>query len=712
MTNSTLAELAFYECEVGTILLDASQNVILWNRWIEKATGIESTQATGKPLPEIFSEQQLSPRLLRSIDKAIDLGHSALLSQKLHKHPFPFYKNALDMENEERMLQMVYIKPLDIENGARHCLIQIFDVTETANREAALKELAREAQASAEQLRTREEELRSIFESTSDCVLTLDSSGQIQQFNTHCCRFFKFRSNKFSKKNINELLVELRKNRTEEESMSDLHSWSRRHEPVELTAIDSEGVPTQVDVSVSSLGTSDYVLVIRDITERKKAEAMLEQLAQYDSLTGLANRALLQDRLNHAINRSHRKIEKLAILFLDLDRFKVINDSLGHSIGDQLLQAVAKRLSYCVRKTDTVARLGGDEFVIILENIGTEVSANAIAEKITSSLKEPFNIGRHELYITGSIGIAIYPDSGVDADTLIRNADTAMYKVKDEGRNGFITYISDMNQKAQYLLELDADLRYALKKQQFSLYFQPLLDLEQKRIAGAEALIRWKHPIKGFISPADFIPVAEDSGIIWDLGDWVLGEACRFAKSMQRQLDGFTVAVNISPHQFKNPTLLDTVLKHVADHKIEPYNLDLELTEGLLMEQTEDTIRLLNNFSDRGFKISIDDFGTGYSSLAYLRKFSLDTLKIDQSFVADLPDDLDAMSISNAIIQLAHSLRLKVIAEGVETPEQLAFLKGKGCEYLQGYHIAKPMPAEEFYAWLKDFSAEGFIQSS
>ncbi|MHB1358962.1 MAG: bifunctional diguanylate cyclase/phosphodiesterase [Rhodocyclaceae bacterium] len=422
----------------------------------------------------------------------------------------------------------------------------------------------------------------------------------------------------------------------------------------------------------------------------------IRQLAWYDSLTGLPNRALLQDRLGVATAGALRDKETLATLFLDLDQFKNINDSLGHAIGDRLLQQVALRIADCVRTSDTVARLGGDEFVIIMPNIRAPADAAFLAEKILAAVARPYVIDGHELYITPSIGIAICPEDGCDFESLIQHADAAMYLAKEHGRNNYQYFTAALNARAVERLSLESALRGALERRELSLHYQPQINLASGAIIGVEALLRWRHPVLGWVAPDRFIPVAEDSGLIVPIGAWVLQEACRQARAWQAAgLAPLLMAVNVSGVQFHQADLAETVRDILAEHGLAAASLEIEVTESVLMKSADSAVEILRKFREMGVRLAIDDFGTGYSSLSYLKRFPIDKLKIDRSFVSDITTDPDDAAIASAIIAMAHRLRLKVIAEGVETPGHLGFLLQEGCDEAQGYHYSKPLPPDD-----------------
>ncbi len=441
----------------------------------------------------------------------------------------------------------------------------------------------------------------------------------------------------------------------------------------------------------------DAVLVLaHDITQRKLAEERLTFLAHHDGLTDLPNRPLFMDRLNQALARVKWHQRLVAVLFLDLDHFKRINDSLGHDMGDLLLKAVAERLSSCVRAGDTVARIGGDEFTIVLADVAQAEDVPKVGQKIIDTISRPFSLMGQEFFITISMGISIFPNDGQDAQILVKNAYAAMYRAKEQGRNHYQYYSPAMNVRTLERLALESNLRHALARKELLLYYQPRVDLETGRITGVEALLRWQYPDLGLVSPSQFVPLAEETGLIIPIGEWVLRTACAQNKLWQSMgLSPVRVAVNLSARQFEQRNLVETIGRVIKETGLDPNYLELELTEGLIMKNPEITIATLRSLHEMGIQVSIDDFGTGYSSLSYLKRFPIHALKIDQSFVRDIIIDPDGTVIVTAIILLAHSLKLKVIAEGVETQDQLDFVRSLKCHEIQGYFFSKPLPSEE-----------------
>ena len=464
---------------------------------------------------------------------------------------------------------------------------------------------------------------------------------------------------------------------------------------------DQEWIWSLEDVTAEHEGR-ELLKSSRDALERAVAErtAELEQanararhLADHDPLTGLPNRRLLEDRLTQALALSYRNRKQTAVMFVDLDRFKAINDSLGHAVGDLLLKEVAQRLVKQLRVGDTICRIGGDEFVVVLPEIKRSEDAAGVAQKVLDQLSQPVIAEERELIVTPSIGIAVFPDDGRDAETLIRNSDAAMYHAKELGRANYQFFTAEMNQAASRRLALEADLRRALGRDELRVYYQPIVHGRSGRIAAHEALVRWQHPERGLIAPAEFIHLAEETGMILKLGEWVLRQACRWATFIGVER-GLPVSVNLSPRQFNDPRLVQTVAAALHETGLPARLLQLEITETTAMQHTDVTLATLNRLKELGVSIAIDDFGTGYSSLSYLKRFPVDKLKIDRSFTSELPGDPDQCAIVSAIIALAHALQLQVIAEGVETQAQRAFLKSCGCDYMQGYLTGMPLDAD------------------
>jgi diguanylate cyclase (GGDEF)-like protein/PAS domain S-box-containing protein len=461
------------------------------------------------------------------------------------------------------------------------------------------------------------------------------------------------------------------------------------------------------DVSLTLVQGEWLVCIVRDITEQKQKEALLARIAYYDALTGLPNRLLFNESVGRAMSDVRDRKRFLAIMFIDLDRFKTINDTLGHNTGDSLIHSVAQRLKSCVLKDDVVTRFGGDEFIILFPNLVRVQDAAALAQKIIRALSRSFVLEGRELFITASIGISIYPMDGDDIETLVKNADCAMYFAKEQGRNNYQFYTTSMNAKGLEMLALENSLRKAVERQEFVLYYQPQVALETGKISGVEALLRWRHPQWGILPPKEFIALAEETGIIVPLGKWMMHAAC--AQIRKWQTAGLTsgrLAVNLSMRQFRDKALIETINNMLKETGLDPTQLELELTESIIMQDPAATIATLRELSATGIHLAIDDFGTGYSSLNYLKYLPLSRLKIAQAFVSGIVMDPNDKAIAKAIIALAHNLNMKVIAEGVETVEQLEFFRTHKCDEVQGYLFSEPLPAEEFERILRKQSTE------
>jgi diguanylate cyclase (GGDEF)-like protein/PAS domain S-box-containing protein len=482
---------------------------------------------------------------------------------------------------------------------------------------------------------------------------------------------------------------------------------STMHLPPNCTLIRRDGFEIPIEDSVAPIHdrggqATGAVIVFRDVSAAHDMAVQMTHSAQHDFLTGLPNRMLLNDRVNQAIALAGRRRNRVAVLCLDLDNFKHINDSLGHPIGDKLLQSVAKRLLDGVRDSDTVSRQGGDEFVVLLSDLAQPEDAIISMNRILMMLAAPHFIGQHDLCVTASIGISVYPDDGLNAETLIKNADTAVHQAKENGRRGYQFFKPAMNVRAVERQSIEESLRHALERREFTLHYQPKIDLRTGAINGAEALIRWTHPARGLVSPAQFIPIAEECGLILPIGKWVLRQACMQAREwVDAGLPMITMAVNISAMEFRDDNFLDGVFAVLQETGLDPRSLELELTERVLITRPESTASVLQTLRTRGVQIAVDDFGTGYSSLSYLTKFPIDALKIDQSFVRQITDTPAETSIVTAVISMGRSLKLRVVAEGVETQEELAFLHAHHCDEAQGYFFSRPIAPQQFAKLLK-----------
>lgn len=570
---------------------------------------------------------------------------------------------------------------------------------------ARLYQKAQQAVAVTEQTlklhRDAEERFRLLVDGVKDyAIIMLDAQGQIASWNTGAERILGFKDDEIIGNHVS-CFYGPEANRGQ--SLRDLElAIAEGRFKTESSRFRKDGTPFIASIVITPLYGDNGILrgfstVMGDVTEHYQAAQKIQYLAQHDTLTSLPNRALFSDRLLHAIHEADRHGHQLAVIFLDLDRFKLINDTLGHHVGDLLLQAVAQRLSGCIRKCDTLARWGGDEFTIILTELSGSEQAAGVARNIIDAFATSFTIGEHELFVTPSIGITLYPLDDRSPENLLKNADIAMYRAKDQGKNTFQFFQTEMNSRAYDRLTLEVALRHALARDELLLYYQPQIDIKSGKIVAAEALLRWRHPVLGLLPPAEFMPLVEETSLIVPIGKWVLETACMQMRHwLDLNLPPLRVAVNLSSRQFPQGDLVNTVNQVLSHTGLKPKMLELELTESQLMQNIQPSIAILRELSSIGVGLSIDDFGTGYSSLSYLKRFPIDTLKIDQSFVRDLTTDPDDAGIAAAIIVMAHTLGMKVVAEGVETVEQLDFLRERHCNGVQGFYFGRPIAPEEF----------------
>jgi diguanylate cyclase (GGDEF)-like protein/PAS domain S-box-containing protein len=556
-------------------------------------------------------------------------------------------------------------------------------------------------------LRDSEERNRTLFESARDVIYTVDQTGTLTSLNPAFETMTGWSRNDWIGKNFAPIVhpedlpeVVDRFQRLLQGGMADpeTHEWRVRTKSGDYLMGEFAPVPQVRDGKV--VGAIGFV---RDITERRKAEETIRRLAYHDALTGLPNRALFEDRLRLALAQAQRSRHMLAVMFLDLDRFKIVNDTLGHAAGDELLKDVAGDLSDVVRDCDTVARIGGDEFIFLLTGLGTAEDAIVVAERILARLRVPRLLAEKEFRVSTSIGITVFPRDGASAEDLLRSADTAMYRAKERGRDNYQFYTPSMEAGLLDRLSMENDLRRAIEREEMLVYYQPVMDIASGRIVGSEALLRWQHPDRGIVSPEEFIPLAEESGMITEIGEWVLRAACLQNKAWQRPgSEPLWVTVNVSARQLEREGLVLTVLKILRETGLPPQCLRLEITEGAMMKNVQFIIAMLEDLRDMGVGIAVDDFGTGYSSLSYLKRFPISTIKIDRSFVRDIVTDANDAAIVTTVITMAHNLHLKVVAEGVETEDQLEFLRRNGCDEFQGYLISQPVTAAEFEKMLPE----------
>lgn len=549
-----------------------------------------------------------------------------------------------------------------------------------------------------------EEALLGFINSTSDLIFCCNPDGTVIFSNQTCRDVFLLGQEEYGMRSLFDFFAPDAREVLRSKFANIKQESPAGHTELQLATrgLDARFVELSLFENSHGGGATAVWGVCRDITEKKIAQHELYKLAHHDMLTGLPNRVLLEDRLQQAKALSHRMKSSFAVLFLDLDRFKIINDTLGHSVGDELLRLVASRLKRTVRETDTVARIGGDEFIILLSHVNDRNDVSALADKILKTLIIPFKLRDHELFITTSLGISMCPEDGQDTEDIVKKADIAMYHAKATGRNNVQYYNNDMDQNASRRFVISNSLRRGLEQNEFRVFYQPKVDIATGQIVAMEALVRWEHPELGLLSPAEFIQLAEESGLIMQLGEWVLRESCM--QNVMWQSEGIRdlrVAVNLSGYQLQHTSLLATIRKVLDDTGMPPEHLELEITESVIMQNADFAVSVLSEISELGIHISIDDFGTGYSSLAHLKRFSVNTLKIDKSFVREVDLSTTDAAIATAIIAMGNSLNLNVIAEGVETQSQFDFLKFNNCDQVQGFLFCRPLPPGELLELLR-----------
>jgi diguanylate cyclase (GGDEF)-like protein/PAS domain S-box-containing protein len=647
--------------------------------WIFQ-NGWQSTIANPQQLTGIY---QLMDRVSKALDRP---DHLALLRSQVQTQLFLF--DCLRADGRKIPIELRLVLVWDEQGSFEGVLGVGRDISQQRRAEKDLRMAA------------------TVFEHSTSAILITDPAGYIVQANEAFSRVSGYAVEQVLDQLPNMLTVDDQQEAHLRYVLKQLGQHSTWEGEVWLKRRNGEHYPAWVGITAVLDDEGDlasYVCFFSDISERKASEQRIHRLAYYDALTHLPNRSLFQDRLHTALQSAERQKSWVVLMFLDLDRFKPINDSLGHAAGDRMLKEMATRLLGCVADDDTVARMGGDEFTLLLQpRANREIALNRaihVAEQILASLVKPFVLEGREFFVTASIGIALSPQDGNELSQLMKNADTAMYHAKERGKNNFQFYQADMNASALERLELESDLRHALEQNEFVLYYQPQFSGDGKRLTGAEALLRWRHPRRGLVPPGDFIPVLEELGLVVDVGDWVISEACRQLKAWhQARVRVPKVSVNISARQFSDGQLGTRIATILKETGLPPACLELELTESILMREVSEAMQILAGLKNLGLSIAVDDFGTGYSSLNYLKQFPIDVLKIDRTFVDGLPSGEQDAQIARAIIAMAHSLNLAVIAEGVETHEQLDFLREHGCDEVQGYLFGRPMPASRFEA--------------
>ncbi len=566
----------------------------------------------------------------------------------------------------------------------------------------------------AEAVRTREERLKQILDTVVDAIITIDHKGIIQKFNKAAERMFGYRSGSVIGRNISILMPE--KEAAEHDGHMERYLADRQAHVIgigrEVTARRKDGSTFPVELALSEMifdGKSVFTGVLRDVTERKRAEEKLRFLALYDRLTNLPNRAYLNNYLTEILAQANHVDDRFAIIGVDIDRFKNVNDLFGHAFGDKILKIIAQRIREEIGEGDFLARAGGDEFAIVVDISRRPDHAENLAKRILEKLPEPLMVDSYELFVSATVGVVTFPEAGDEPGILLKNLETTKYHGKERGRNTCLLYSESIVTSHAEMLAMETELRKSFESKTFNLYFQPKIDISTGRVAGMEALLRWRHDEFGFVSPAKFVPVAEETGLIIELGNWVLETGCQQCVHwIENGFPDLKIAVNLSPRQFRDSGLVDRVRATLEKTGLPPEKLELEITESGLMDETENVVELLHRLKALGVSIAIDDFGTGYSSLSYLKRFPLDVLKIDQSFVRGIPHDQGDVSICSAIIAMAKSMRLNIVAEGVETPEQLAFLKSKNCDIVQGFGFSPPLNSKDFEEYLRE--ADEMIQ--
>ncbi len=712
-SNPELLEQAINEFDLGIIIIDAQFKVVLWNGWMVTHSGRAKQDVAGSKLLDICPELENS-RVFEAITNTLETGQPAIISNVLNRTPFALYPplSLSQLRPEQaRIQQAIKIVPISIASQANYCLVQINDVTASVKRERALEQQVKDRKLIEQKLSQE----RSLFIAGPTVVLTWRTKPkwQIDYISPNITLQFGYRTEQFTDSTLHfPDLIHADDVDVFLESLEGDKTKNQAHVEQEFRILDASGqyrwVYNLTSINRNMQGeVSDYLGYMLDISQRKLFQEKIEHQAYFDELTGLPNRRMFLDRLQREIVRARRREYMGALFFIDLDRFKMINDTLGHEVGDQLLQKVAKRLQCCLRADDTAARLGGDEFVVILSDLGAHRvgithTCLMVAEKVRNALGEKYIINGNEVISTPSIGIVTFPAKNqATAEDLIRYADTAMYQAKNDGRNEIRFFSHEMQEQVDQQQQLEKSLRNAIELNQFTLNFQPSFNIHNE-IVNTEVLLRWHHPERGWISPAEFIPLAEETGFILPLGEWVLRETCRQLKAWETanpDSAGFylpLISVNVSPKQFRQHEFVTQVSNILDEFDIEPGRLEIELTEGIVIADLEDTINKMNALKNLGILIAIDDFGTGYSSLAYLKRLPIDVLKIDQSFVRNIAEDKDNSVIVETILSMTRHLGLNTIAEGVETIEELNFLIAQGCDTFQGYYFSKPINADDF----------------
>ncbi|MBT5186512.1 MAG: EAL domain-containing protein [Kordiimonadaceae bacterium] len=702
----------------GIALFDENLELIKWNAnflelleinesALEQSTNISSLLSVQKKIPYVIVANKKTAKLITEMYSECNLESS-----------FNWvYKYIL---NNERSINLsvdfipnrgIIITLAKVEVKSDHQLIEFQaakDYLESQTNDAIA--VAEDLAVAKEEAAKAAQQTQTILNAMEEGLVTMNGQGKILSSNNAMSVIFGYTPSEFEGKDIHNLIKssEIKTSKDAEEFLINQVAEFNVYKTDETGLCkDGSTFPLKMDIREVYLGKNKhYTVLFRNVTERLKSEKLIKKMAWHDSLTGLANRNMFSEKLTDALKVARRSDKQIAVMILDLDKFKPVNDLFGHGVGDKLLKIVAERLLECAREVDTVARLGGDEFAIVFSNIEDENNIIVIADRIIDSIQQPAEINGNIIQIGTSIGISFYNNDADSPEELIRMADVALYQAKDDGRRIYRLYDPLMDAETKAQKEMEVDLNKALENDELFLHFQPQFDAIDNKMVGAEALIRWQHPEKGMISPYTFIPIAEVSGIIIPIGQWVLNTACLAAKSWQdKGLPKIRISVNISARQFQAENFVSTIEEAINISKLDPRWLELEITEGMVIQNTDNVVTKLEELKKLGVYLSIDDFGTGYSSLAYLKRFPVNTLKIDQSFVRNIHEDQDDAAITDAVIRLGHSLGLTIVAEGVETEEHVQILRDKGCDVFQGYYFCRPIDGDAFIEFQKNHNS-------
>lgn len=645
---------------------------LLANKAYARTWGVDENKIVGMRVPEI-----IGPEGWKQIEPYVE---------RVLKGETVSYERVINPPGGERVIEVMLIPHEDERGTYSSAFVMINDITRHRQAERAIRE--------------SEERLKKFTEATNEGIVFHDD-GRVIDFNDAMAKMLGLPREKLIGSNIFQFVAPEALDQIRENIAAEFEKT------YESTILRADGSRIAVEITGKQMlfdGAMHRMTVIRDITDRKEAEARIQFLAHHDTLTQLPNRLMMMDRLEHMLAAAKRHAKMVGVLFIDLDNFKTVNDSLGHHAGDELLKRVAGRIQSCLRAADMVARLGGDEFLVVVSDLALAEDVVPVAEKLLSAVAESFSIEGHIITVSPSIGISIFPRDGNDRDALIKNADAAMYLAKESGRNNFQFYTSQLNKGAFEALAMESGIRRAIDQVQWLAHYQPEVSLATGEMTGIEALIRWRHPELGVLGPDKFISVAEHRGLIMPIGKWMLQEATKQNAAWQHMgLPKVPIAVNLSPLQFKQPQLVELVRRALEEAGLEGQYLELEITENLLMQDTQQVAKTLGELKKLGVKLTVDDFGAGYSSLSYLKRYPIDKLKIDRSFIRHIPGSIEDTAITNAMISLSKSLGMKVLAEGVERDTQAEFLRGQKCDEMQGYLVAAPMSAVDFETWAASY---------